>query len=251
LSLLAPDLIARVQTLEARLGFTFQCPERALEALTHKSFVNENRGAQSLDNERLEFLGDAVIDLAVSHRLMVLVPAATEGKLSRLRASLVNEEGLAGVARRLKLGELLRLGRGEERTGGREKSSLLADALEAVLAAIFMEQGFGAVEAVVARLFEERFVLARDGDLDHDHKTELQERAQSLLRAAPRYRVTREEGPDHAKLFDVEVSVAGVAYGAGSGRNKKDAEQAAAKVALERLADGVSPPPAGEPPAGE
>src|SRR5436305_1126967 len=133
MGLLDPELAAKVQALEARLGCTFTQPERALAALTHKSFVNENRGEPCSDNERLEFLGDAVIDLAVSHKLMLLCPEASEGKLSRLRASLVNEEGLARVARGLGLGELLRLGRGEERTGGRDKSSLLADALEAVL----------------------------------------------------------------------------------------------------------------------
>ncbi|MBS2028824.1 MAG: ribonuclease III [Deltaproteobacteria bacterium] len=236
MSLVDPDHLARVNSLETRLGCSFAQPERALEALTHKSYVNESRGEACSDNERLEFLGDAVIDLAVSHKLMALCPDASEGKLSRLRASLVNEEGLARVARMHGLGELLRLGKGEERTGGRDKSSLLADALEAVLAAIFLEQGFSAVVAVVERLFGDLFERARDGTLEHDYKTELQERAQSVVHAQPRYRVTHEEGPDHAKTFEVEVVIGGETYGTGSGRNKKDAEQAAAKVALEKLA---------------
>jgi len=239
-----PELLARVQALEVRLGCTFAEPARAIEALTHKSFVNENRGEGCSDNERLEFLGDAVIDLAVSHKLMALCPEASEGKLSRLRAGLVNEEGLARVARGLDLGGLLRLGKGEERTGGREKSSLLADCFEAVLAAFFIEQGFEAVLQLVERLFAEFFERAREGTLEQDYKTELQERAQSLLHAPPRYRVVHEDGPDHAKTFDVEVHIAGEVYGQGSGRNKKDAEQAAAKIALERLAVAAEPNPA-------
>lgn len=252
MSLVDPELLARVAALEARLGCTFSQPERAVEALTHKSFVNENRGEPCSDNERLEFLGDAVIDLAVSHKLMVFCPGASEGKLSRLRASLVNEEGLARVARTLKLGELLRLGRGEERTGGREKSSLLADALEAVLAALFLEQGLPGVEQVVDRLFGELFERARDGTLEHDYKTELQERSQSVLRAPPRYRVTHEDGPDHAKTFEVEVLIGGESYGRGVGRNKKDAEQGAAKMALEKLASlAAEAQPAAAPPGGE
>jgi ribonuclease-3 len=233
--ILDPDLLARVEKLEARLDCRFDDKERAVAALTHKSFVNENRGRGALDNERLEFLGDAVIDLAVSHRLMELCPAASEGQLSRLRAALVSEEGLARVARSLRLGELLQLGRGEEITGGREKSSLLADALEAVVAAVYLQGGMAAVLGVVDRLFGTALERARDGDLDHDFKTELQETAQAVLKASPRYRVVREEGPDHAKTFEVEVTVGGEAQGRGTGRSKKDAEQAAAHAALDRI----------------
>jgi ribonuclease-3 len=235
-SLVDPDLLARVAALEQRLGCRLENPERVIEALTHKSFTNENRDRVRTDNERLEFLGDAVVDLAISQRLMELCPGASEGKLSRLRAALVNEEGLARIARTLNLGELLRVGRGEELTSGREKSSLLADALEAVLGAVYLSGGMPLILEVVDRLFGGWLQQARDGSLEHDFKTELQEVAQSTLKVSPRYRVVAEDGPDHAKTFEVEVSLAGEAYGRGSGRSKKDAEQIAARAALARLA---------------
>ena len=222
--------------LEARLGVTFAAPALALAALTHKSFVNEHRGAGLLDNERLEFLGDAVIDLAISHRLMERFPAAREGELSKLRAALVDETALSGVARAAGLGELLRLGRGEELTGGREKASLLADALEAVVAALYLGGGLPAVLGLVDRVFGDAFARADAGALDRDYKTQLQELAQSRHRLSPRYRVAAERGPDHEKVFEVEIELRGEVLGRGVGRSKKDAEQAAARMALERLA---------------
>src|SRR5512137_87553 len=141
----------RVAELETRLGRRFSDAARVLAALTHKSYVNEHREEGWEDNERLEFLGDAVVDLLVSHRLMDRFPAAREGPLSKMRAAVVDEVGLAAMARALGLGELLRLGRGEELTGGREKASLLADAMEAVLAAVYLEAGPGAAQGVVDR----------------------------------------------------------------------------------------------------
>ena len=188
------------------------------------------------DNERLEFLGDAVIDLAVSHRLMERFPAAREGDLSKMRAAVVDEPGLAALARAFELGPLLRLGRGEELTGGREKPSLLADAMEAVVAAVYLEGGLAAVLALVDRYLEDAFDRAGAGTLDRDYKTQLQELAQSRLRTAPRYRVVAELGPDHAKQFEVEVELRGEVVGRATGRSKKDAEQAAARLALEALA---------------
>jgi ribonuclease-3 len=233
---LAPSDRELVSTLEQRTGVAFQAPLTARAAVTHRSYVNEHPGEGLEDNERLEFLGDAVIDLAISHRLMERFPAATEGELSKMRAAVVDEPGLAGLARSLELGPLLRLGRGEELTGGREKPSLLADAMEAVVAAVYLEGGLAAVLGLVDRYLGEVFDRASAGTLDRDFKTQLQELAQSRFRLAPRYRVVAELGPDHAKRFDVEVELRGEVVGRATGRSKKDAEQAAARLALEALA---------------
>jgi ribonuclease III len=222
-----------IAALELRLGVAIPDPALALSALTHKSYVNEHRGEVLSDNERLEFLGDAVIDLAVSHRLMERFPEAREGDLSKIRAAVVDEAGLARIARELDLGPLLRLGRGEELTGGRQKSSLLADTMEAVIAAVYLTGGLAAVLRIVDRFLGEAFARAAAGTLDRDYKTQFQELAQSRLRATPRYRVVAEHGPDHSKIFDVELELRGDVVGRGAGRSKKDAEQAAAKLALE------------------
>lgn len=234
-----------VAALEARLGFALPDRRVALAALTHKSYVNEHREESGLaDNERLEFLGDAVIDLAVSHRLMQKFPGAREGELSKMRAAVVDEQGLAQMARALELGVLLRLGRGEELTGGRQKSSLLADALEAVIAVVYLAGGLAAVLGLVDRFFGEAFGRASAGTLDRDWKTQFQELAQSRMRATPRYRVVAEHGPDHSKVFDVELELRGEIVGRGAGRSKKDAEQAAAKIALEAMESGAAEPAA-------
>jgi ribonuclease-3 len=230
-----PQRDPAVEALQQRLGVPVVNPEVALAALTHKSFVNEHRGEGLCDNERLEFLGDAVIDLAVSHRLMERFPEAREGELSKIRAALVDEAGLALIARELDLGALLRLGRGEELTGGRQKSSLLADALEAVIAALYLGGGLAPVLCVVDRFLGDAFQRAAAGTLDRDFKTQFQELAQSRLRSTPRYRVVAEHGPDHSKVFDVELEIRGEVIGRGAGRSKKDAEQAAAKLALEAM----------------
>jgi ribonuclease-3 len=224
-----------IEALEQRLGVAVVYPEVALAALTHKSFVNEHRGEGLQDNERLEFLGDAVIDLAVSQRLMERFPEAREGELSKIRAAVVDEAGLAFMARELDLGPLLRLGRGEELTGGRQKSSLLADAMEAVIAALYLGGGLDPVLSVIGRFLGESFARAAAGTLDRDYKTQFQELAQSRLRSTPRYRVVAEHGPDHSKVFEVELDVRGELFGRGAGRSKKDAEQAAAKLGLDAI----------------
>ncbi len=233
---LSPPDRELVSALEQRLGVTFLAPRTALAAVTHRSYLNEHPGEPLEDNERLEFLGDAVIDLAISHRLMERFPAAREGELSKMRAAVVDEPGLAGLARSFDLGPLLRLGRGEELTGGREKPSLLADAMEAVVAAVYLEGGLPAVLGLVDRSLVEVFERATAGTLDRDYKTQLQEAAQARFRLAPRYQVVAEIGPDHAKSFEVEVELRGEVVGRASGRSKKDAEQAAARLALETLA---------------
>src|SRR6266545_2752933 len=232
-----------VAALSARLCLSLPDYATALAALTHKSYVNEHRAEEGLtDNERLEFLGDAVIDLAVSHRLMERFPTAREGDLSKMRAAVVDEQGLSEMARALDLGALLRLGRGEELTGGRQKASLLADAMEAVIAAVFVGGGLEPVLGIVDRFLGEAFARAAAGTLDRDFKTQLQEVAQSRLRATPRYRVIAEHGPDHSKTFEVETDLRGEVVGRGAGRSKKDAEQAAARLALDALSRRFVPP---------
>ncbi len=242
-----------VTALEARIGLLLSDREMALAALTHKSYVNEHRAETLADNERLEFLGDAVIDLAVSHRLMERFPSAREGELSKVRAAVVDEQGLSEMARALDLGALLRLGRGEELTGGRHKASLLADAMEAVVAAVYLAGGLESVLSLIDRFLGDAFARAAAGTLDRDFKTQLQELVQSRLRSAPRYRVVAEHGPDHSKVFEVETDVRGEVVGRGAGRSKKDAEQAAAKLALHALgrrfaaeAEGSAPAAAAE-----
>ena len=231
----------RVVELERRLQVSFPEPRLALSALTHKSFLNEHKEHPVPHNERLEFLGDAVVDLAISHRLMQQFPEASEGELSRLRALIVNEEGLARVARAVGLGELLLLGRGEERTGGRTKSSLLADALEAVLGALYLGaptegaqpgDGLARVLELVDRLFSEALAGVASGKNGLDYKTRLQEQAQLKLKLPPRYRVVAEAGPEHEKVFEVEVTLGEAVSARAGGRSKKEAEQAAAQKAL-------------------
>src|SRR5208282_3696903 len=228
-----PPARDRVLVLQERLGAEQLDPNLGLAALTHKSYCNEHRGEPMIDNERLEFLGDAVVDLLVSHRLMERFPIADEGELSKLRALIVNEDALARIARELRVGELLRMGRGEELTGGRDKSSVLADTLEAVVAAVYLTQGVAGAMALVDRHFAEALDGVAEGRSGDDYKTRLQELMQSQGRVPPRYRVVAEEGPDHAKKFEVEVSVGGDVFGRATGRNKKEAEQAAARKTLE------------------
>jgi ribonuclease-3 len=224
-----------VAALEAALGV--QLPDRALAlaSLTHKTYVNEHPLDAPSDNERLEFLGDAVVDLAVSHRLMERHPTASEGELTRMRALIVNEEGLARVARTAGLGELLLLGRGEALSGGRQKSSVLADGLEAVIAAVYLSGGLPAALALVDRLFADVIAGVAEGKSGEDYKTGLQKEVQPRLGQPPRYRVVAESGPDHAKTFEVEVVLGETTFARGGGRSKKEAEQAAAREALRLL----------------
>ncbi|MBI5479573.1 MAG: ribonuclease III [Deltaproteobacteria bacterium] len=230
------------QLFEARLGYRFR-DRRLLEmALTHKSYLNENPSPAREDNERLEFLGDAVLNLTVGHLLMEGQPLRAEGELSRSRALVVNEAGLARVAEALALGDWLFLGKGEEQTGGRRKPSLLADACEAVMAAVYLDGGYDVVLRVVRQLFEPRLREARD-PANADFKTRLQERAQGRLRCSPRYSVVSENGPDHDKVFEVALSLDGREVARGRGRSKKEAEQRAAAQALQVLDDEDSRPP--------
>jgi ribonuclease III len=219
--------------MQHRISHWFKDQELLERALTHKSFANENRGPAH--NERLEFLGDAVLGLVISEYLMKNCPDSNEGDLSRLRAAVVSEPALASIAREIGLGSYLLLGRGEEQTGGRDKDSLLANCLEALIASIYLDAGNAAVEAFVIRFFDETIKKTCTYRGTLDYKTELQELCQERLKQLPEYRIVSETGPDHQKQFTVELSAKGEVYGHGTGKSKKEAEQRAAKEALEKL----------------
>jgi ribonuclease-3 len=219
---------------ESRLGYRFADVTRLESALTHKSYLNENPSVGREDNERLEFLGDAVLDLVIGHLLMEAFPGRSEGELSKTRAQIVNEQGLAEVGQGLGVGEWLFLGRGEEQTGGRHKPSLLADACEAVIAAVYLDGGFDEAMRVVRHLFEDR-VRAAAGAGGTDYKTRLQERAQAELRTQPRYVVVGTEGPDHDKTFEVALHLGEREVARARGKSKKEAEQRAAERGLAAL----------------
>jgi ribonuclease-3 len=219
-----------LDALEERLGYRFRHRERLTAALLHASAA-EVAGPRT--SERLEFLGDAVLGLALSDLLIERYPACNEGQLSKYRATLVKTASFARKAHELGLNQHLTLGRGEERTGGREKASILAAAYEAVMGAIFLEAGYTQVKSIVIRHFGE--TIDGVGQLaTMDPKTELQECLQATHRTAPTYRVVREEGPDHARWFVVEVLLGPDVLASGEGRSKRSAEQAAARRALEQ-----------------
>ncbi|HIT57843.1 MAG TPA: ribonuclease III [Candidatus Galloscillospira stercoripullorum] len=218
--------------LEEKLGYTFTDRTLLERALTHSSYANENRGKGLESNERLEFLGDSVLGMVTADFLFRTKPNLPEGDLTRTRAALVCEGSLVLVARELGLGRCLKLGRGEDAGGGRERPSIQADAVEAVIAAIYLDGGIGS-----ARKFIQRFILDR-GDVvavSRDHKTALQELVQRESGQVLEYRLLGATGPDHAKVFRVEVDLNGEAVGTGEGRSKKEAEQNAARAAIEKL----------------
>ena len=224
--------------LQSSLGYRFHTLALLDEALTHSSLVNEQKSASPQHNERLEFLGDAVLSLVISEYLASALPQSSEGTLSKLKAQLVSESSLAQVARRLGLGEHLKLGRGEDRSKGREKDSLLADALEAVLAAVHLDGGFEASRTVTRHIFVEKLmhIAAQEEQPGAgDYKTQFQEWCQKRHDTLPRYATIRETGPDHQKSFEVELLIQGEVVGVGSGRSKKEAEQQAAKQALRQV----------------
>ena len=207
-------------------------PERLSRALTHRSYAYEQGGLPT--NERLEFLGDSVLGLVVTEHLFTSYPDLSEGQLAKLRAAVVNSRALADVARGLDLGAMVRLGRGEETTGGRDKSSILADTMEAVIGAVFTEHGIDAARVYVHHLFDPLMadVVTRGAGLDW--KTSLQESASLAGLGVPVYEVV-ESGPDHAKTFEAVVVLDRHSYGPGAGRNKKEAEQNAAALAFAAL----------------
>jgi ribonuclease-3 len=220
------------QPIEKALGIRFGGEELYVWAFTHRSYAYENGGLPT--NERLEFLGDAVLGLVVTDHVFRSYPDLPEGELAKVRASVVSAAALADVAAELDLGEALLLGKGEDASGGREKPSILADALEAVIGAVYLDRGWDAAAAVVLRLLGDRIAAAAAGPGGQDYKTRLQELSARSFEDVPSYLVV-DEGPDHAKRFFATVIVGGRARGQGEGRSKKQAEQAAARCAWEVL----------------
>jgi ribonuclease III len=217
-----------LSSIEKKLGYRFRDQALLEEALTHRTFVNETGAGK--DNQRLEFFGDSVLDFLLSDMLLVQFPTSREGELTRIRAALVDEVSLARIAAELDLGSSLRLGRGEDKGGGRQKRSLLADAFEALLAALYLDGGIEPARRVVAELFTPLFT-SPDLLSGRDSKTELQELARLTRGQLPRYQLKQVTGPDHDKRFTVEIYLGVELMGEGVGRSKKEAEQDAARAA--------------------
>ncbi len=222
----------KLSLLQENLGYSFENEDWLQQALTHRSYVNESREKTTQDNERLEFLGDAVLDLVICQALMDRFPKSLEGDLSKMKAKIVSEQSLAEIAKQLNLGAFLFLGKGEERTQGSEKPSLLANAFEALIAAIYLDTGLESARRVILYHFENSLTALTPGEISFDYKTALQEYSQKTFASLPVYRVMSETGPDHQKRFEVETIVGGKQCGIGTGKSKKAAEQKSAKEAL-------------------
>jgi ribonuclease-3 len=218
-----------IKELEEILDYKFKDKKLIIEALTHKSYK------QPYDNERLEFLGDAVLDLVVGEYLYKKFPKSAEGNLSKIRASLVNEMGFDKLARYIKLGDFIYLSTAEENNGGREKSSLLSNAFEAVMGAIYLESGLDTVKDIAIKLIEKNHKDISLNSLFKDYKTALQELTQARYGVTPEYKVVSSRGPDHQKEFEISLSIQGKEYARAIGKSKKIAQQEAAKKAIEEL----------------
>jgi ribonuclease-3 len=235
---------AELQPLERRIGYRFRDRGLLEHALTHRSRVHEDASGGVIDNESLEFLGDSVLGFVIADLLFRQFPRHNEGQKSKLKASLVSSASLARLGERIGLGEFLILGRGEEKTGGRRKQALIADGYEALIAAVYLDGGIEPVRTFIERQFEDLVAEAKrtgvHAQFTEDYKSALQEWLQSHDRGLPVYRLASESGPAHRRTFEVEVLVQGEPLARAEGRSKKEAAQAAARVALDRLADDTS-----------
>ncbi len=229
--------MANLATLQQTLGISFNDSSLLEQALVHSSYINENPGLAPTSNERLEFLGDAVLGLIVTEKLYQDLPHSDEGKMTRLRATLVRRDTLARMARGIRLGDYLYLGKGEETGGGQNRPVNLAGALEAVIAAIFLDQGLAITRDFILRLLNSELQKAVRQGAGADYKSQLQELIQDREQQAPVYCVVEAVGPDHDRRFTVEVRVGGTVLGTGSGKSKKAAETEAARTALEQLSN--------------
>ncbi len=224
-----------LERLQDRLGYSFGDPEILLQSLTHTSYGHEFFQEKPIglrDNERLEFLGDAVLDVVISDILLESFPNSREGQLSKMRAAVVNEKTLAEVAKSVELHDSIRLGKGETATGGALKPSILSSTFEALIAAIYLDGGFSAVYPVVRHIFSPLFAEERELMAFYDHKTQLQEIIQARWKVTPVYHLLKTQGPDHAKQFEVEVRMNGKPLAVANGSSKKEAEQNAARLAI-------------------
>jgi ribonuclease-3 len=227
--------LADLAALQQTLGISFNDPFLLEQALVHSSYINENPNFAPTSNERLEFLGDAVLGLMVAEKLYQDFPRSHEGEMTRIRATLVRRDTLARIARAIRLGDYLYLGKGEEASGGRDKPANLAGALEAVIAAIFLDQGSAITRDFILRLLNPELQKVVSQGAGVDYKSQLQELIQAREQQTPVYRVVEATGPDHDKKFTVEVRVGDTVLGRGSGKGKKSAEAEAARSALEQF----------------
>ena len=229
--------IEQLEFFEKEIGYTFSNKETLLLAFTHSSFANEQKKRNHENNERLEFLGDAVLDMVVSEYMYRIYPEMPEGELTKLRASVVCEGSLAKLARQLELGKYLFLGKGEESTGGRNRDSILADTFEAVIGAICIDGGMESVTKYILGFMEKEIKETKNSFKMRDCKTHLQEVIQRTSKYPVQYIIVGETGPDHSKLFAAEVHHINKILGKGSGKSKKEAEQAAAQDALQKMGE--------------
>ena len=224
-----------IADLEKRFGYVFKNRKLLTEALTHRSFYHENPDKSIAHNERLEFLGDSVLGFVIVEYLFSSDKEFTESVMAKIKSYLVKESILSEIADSISLGKYLKLGKGEEATGGRAKKSILADTIEALLGAVYLDGGYKKVKAVVLKLFRKEIDTLMDSTRFYDFKTELQEKTQLLFGVLPEYRVVKQEGEEHEKVFTIEVFIEGKKFGKGSGKSKKEAQTLAAREALSQL----------------
>lgn len=231
-----PALFSKnIQELEKSLGYVFNNKRLLLEAITHRSFFHESPNDNCNYNERLEFLGDAVLGLSISHILFLYEPNLTEASMSKMKSYLVNKSVLFEIALSLSLGNYIRLGKGEELSGGRSKKSVIADAMEALIGAIFLDSNYETVRSLIYRLYLNKISDVISQKEGYDFKSELQEKVQRIFGVLPEYRIIKQEGEEHMKIFTVEVYIKNNTYGIAQGKSKKEAQMFAAKKALEKL----------------
>lgn len=224
-----------IAELEKHLGYLFKNRELLIEALTHRSFYHENPDKADAYNERLEFLGDSVLGFVIVEYLFLTDSRLAESVMAKAKSYLVKESVLSEIASSISLGKHLRLGKGEDATGGRTKRSLLADAIEAVLGAVYLDGGYKKARELILRLFNGKIDTILSSGEFHDFKTELQEKTQLLFSTIPEYKIIKQEGEEHKKIFTVDVYITGKKFGTGNGKSKKEAETLAAKEAIHRL----------------
>jgi ribonuclease-3 len=221
--------------LEKSLGYRFKKKELLKKALIHKSFHHENPNEAFFYNERLEFLGDSVLGLIISEMLFSFDKGLTEADMSKMKSYIVKEAVLYEIASGICLGSYLRLGKGEDSTGGRQKKSIISDAFEALIGAVFLDSDYRTVKQVVLKLFSEKIDSVVNKNGAYDFKSELQEKSQALFGVLPEYRIVNQEGEEHRKIFTAEVYINGTSYGRGEGKSKKDAQMTAAREAMGKL----------------